>query len=154
MQWAQTGVYATKHLSAPALTQAPQQEPPDSVRLGWAQIARLRRRACCMRAGRLSSPRHHSGQESPPSEASSNGRRLALLERQTGSFPTLFPFLFLAVVSTTTNSPVDSDPVPSSSHWARRPTGLFGGGGSPPLPAAAAGEKSERGGMLTAYNAG
>ena len=107
-----------------------------------------------MRAGRLSSPRHHSGQELSPLEASSNGGRLALLERRTGCFLTPFPFLFLAVVSTTTNSPVDSDPVPSSSHWARRPTGLFGGGGSPPLPAAAAEEKSERGGMLMAYNAG
>ena len=84
-------------------------------------------------------------------EASSSGRRLALFERQTGSFPTPFPFRFLAVVSTTTNSPVNFDPVPSLSHWARRPTGLLGGDGSPPLPAAAAEEKSERRGMLTAY---
>ena len=107
-----------------------------------------------MRAGRLSLLRHHSGQEFSPSEASSNGGHLALLERQTGCFPTPFPFFFLAVVATTTNSPVDPNPEPSSSHWAQGPTGLPGGGGSPPLPAAAAEEKSERRGMLTAYIAG
>ena len=107
-----------------------------------------------MRAGRLSSPRHHSGQELSPSEASSNGGRLALLERRTGCFPTPFPFLFLVVVATTTNSPVDPDPEPSSSHWARGPTGLPGGGGLPPLPAAAAEEKSKTRGILTAYIAG
>ena len=141
-----------KHSSAPALTQAPQREPPDSVRLGWAQIARPRQQASCMRAGRESLPQHHSGQESPPSEASSSGRRLALFERRTGFFPTPFPFLFLVVVATTTNSPVDSDPEPSSLHWAQRPTGLPNGGGSPSLPAAAE-ERFERHGMLIAYTA-
>ena len=107
-----------------------------------------------MHVGRLLLPRHHLGQESPLSEASSSGRCLALFERRTGSFPTPFPFLFLVVVATTTNSPIDPDPEPSSSHWARGPTGLPGGGGLPPLPAAAAEEKSKRRGILTAYNAG
>ena len=40
VQWAQTGVCAIKHSSALALTQASQQEPPNSVWSGWAQIAR------------------------------------------------------------------------------------------------------------------
>ena len=154
MQRVKTRVCTTKHSSALALMQAPQREPPNSIRLGWAQIAHLRRRAYCMHAGRESSPRHHSGPESPPSEVSSTGRCLALFERRTGSFPTWFLFLFLVVVAITTNSPVDSNPAPSSSHWARRPIGLFGGGGLPLLPAAKAEEKSKRHRMLTAYNAG
>ena len=151
VQWVQTGVCAIKHWSAPALTQAPQQEPPNSVQSGWAHITHPQRQACCMHAGSDLLLQHHSGQALPLSVVSSVRRRRALFECQSGGPPTPFPFLFLDV-TTTTSLPTDSNPEPSLLHWAQRLTSLPGRGGSPPLPAAAV-ERLGRRGMLIAYTA-
>ena len=149
VQQAQAKACATKHSSTLALAQAPQREPPNSVWLGWAQIIRPRQRAYCAHAGSDSLLQHHSGQASPLSEASSYGRRWALFERRRGGAPTPFPLLF-PDVSTTTKSPTDSNPEPSSLHWAQRPMGFFVGGGSPLLPAAAAVKSESPGATLIA----
>ena len=111
--------------------------------------------ACCTRAGNRLSSRHHSGEELVSLVVSPTKRPCTLfIRRPTRLLPTPARFLFLVVVATPTISPVDSIPEPSLSHWAPEPTGLTGGGGSLPLPAAAAEEKSKRHGTLMAYTAG